>query len=159
MTSRPWHRSRLFWLGVLGLVLLIGAWGMSNFHGTQATMAGRHLVISEKGRLLWHHSPTNNPIRFLFTSEGADLFLSTSQWAIDSSEVLPEDRRWLPLPQIERMAALDQRFVILPYWLLTTSYLAIWLLSLTGWQRRKARRLKNLGDLALQYPTNQGLSH
>jgi hypothetical protein len=147
--TRPWYRSRLYWLGTLGFIFLLWAWCISNFQATKATIAGCHVVLSNKGRLLWCHATTHNPATLISTPEGNYIFFLNPPWNLISSNVPPADRRWLPPPHLSwaPLTPDSSRHLILPYWLLTAGYTVTWLLALTAWQRHKTRLLKSTATL------------
>jgi hypothetical protein len=157
---RPWYRSRLFWLGLPGLLFLCWAWNHSN-----STRVMTHLGPSSgwagsgHGNFLWFRVRTQGDeligldLRNGQASEepgGPEYFNSSSaKFAVSRfhttvTSPLSPAPPWFPVPhgRAERLAAGTSLFVSLPYWLLIAGYAALWLGGLACWQRRKVRLLK-----------------
>lgn len=129
MNPRPFYRSRIFWLGLPGLLFLLWGWkGCSE---------------SAKG-IAWRH---NDFAAFASTfsgeiSVGKDNGDGRSQ-GYRSWNVLVDQPDSGPLaPEIIRDPSVAGVLIDLPVWLLLVGYLVTWLLTLALWQRRKARLLK-----------------
>jgi hypothetical protein len=152
---RPWYRSRLFWLGLPGLLFLCWAWNRSN-----STRAITHLGPSSgwagsgHGNFLWFRVRTKGDeligldLRNGQASEEQYFNSSSPKYAVPrgstvTSPVSPAPP-WFPEPrwQAARLAAGTSLYASLPYWLLIVGYATLWLGGLAFWQRRKARLLK-----------------
>ena len=154
---RPWYRSRLFWLGIPGLLFLLWAWVESNVVRLKA-LVQPGFVWSSQGKLCWHEvdAATGGWEVTVDYREGTlsvsrqEEFVTaccfgTSRGFISRTPVMIAERRWFPPPRWEAVqldASSSYRLISLPYWLLTGGYAGVWLGGLAGWQRRKARLLK-----------------
>lgn len=153
---RPWHRSRLFWLGIPGLVFLLWAWGKSNVVRVETSLRpGR--ACSSQGKLFWYRVEADTDRLVTVDYAEGNLLVLPNEYIVTAccfpvprgftttEPVLPDHRRWFPPPRwrAEQLDALSYyRFVSLPYWLLTGGYAGVWLGGMGWWQRRKARLLK-----------------
>jgi hypothetical protein len=140
LTPRPFYRSRLFWLGLPGLIFLMWVW-----LGTRPyfvwTQKGYPSVIVLAGtdsgtyRLAWHRR-LSSAIQFsstglrtvTSTQEPGPLFPPAFGYQSDES------------PGIRRSTEIR-----LSHWLAVAIYLAVWLTACGLWQRRKRRLLENHG--------------
>lgn len=159
MILRPFYCSRLFWLGLPGLLFLFWAWDKSI-----STQAITHLgpscgwAGSGHGRFLWFRVRTHGDsllgldLRSGKASEepdGSVYYSSSAKYAVPlfqttvTSPIVPAPP-WFPAPhwRAERFAAGTSLFASLPYWLLIAGYAAVWLSGIGYWQRRKTRLLK-----------------
>jgi hypothetical protein len=151
---RPWYRSRLFWLGIPGLMFLLWAWAKS--HGTEMLTclgASGGWGGSGYGKLMWFRVETKGDalvgldLRNGQVCPQADTFF-TSAPALAAprfntsftSPLLPEPQ-WFPAPgwRSETVDAGSYLFLSLPYWLVTGLYGCAWVAGLVGWQWRKHR--------------------
>jgi hypothetical protein len=157
MMIHPWYRSRLFWLGLPGLVFLLWAWVNSNF--VRHTVFLRDSALnSTQGKLLWWGSDSDGTHDVLLDYRTGEVtvatigpgelymagcvFLTTGD--VDSEPVEPGEQSWFPVPRwqfVDLNAATWYRLIVLPYWLLTAGYAAILAFGLHRWQRRKLRLL------------------
>jgi hypothetical protein len=152
---RPWFRSRLFWLGIPGLLFLLWAWAKSNV--TEATTylgTGCGWASSGYGKVMWFSVETVGDeligldLRNGCASQGADAFFSSSPSLVVprfhtsfTSPLVPAPP-WFPAPggRSERLpTGSSYRLLSLPYWLVTGLYAGGWLAGLVGSQRRKVR--------------------
>ena len=154
---RPWYRSRLFWLGVPGLLFLLWAWGDSNRLGRRVFLQPGW-VYSTHGKLLWYCVQSDGSLRVAISLRDA------TATPVSAPAILPKvrhsaplrrfftstvpvrvsERRWLPPVRwtAERFNPRSSYYLLsVPYWLLTAGYASLWLAVLAGWQRRKARLL------------------
>jgi len=155
---RPWYRSRLFWLGLPGLLFLLWAWASSNFVRHILFLPGSELN-STQGKLLWWASDSDGTydVQLDYRTSGVTVvtigpgelyfagcvFLTTGD--VESQSVEPGDQCWFPalrLQSVDLNAATYYRLVALPYWLLTAGYAALLASGIHRWQRRKVRLLK-----------------
>jgi hypothetical protein len=135
---RPWYRSRLFWLGLPGLVFMLWLWlGDQSFDFGHTSITG----------------PNETTTRSIGASYGS-IFQATT---IDSYGVIPrtigfhgsglvreQPVNHVPLP---RFGIIREGFyggveyweIWLAWWVVISTYMAVWLGALAGWQRRKAR--------------------
>ncbi len=129
MTPRPFYRSRLFWLGLPGLVFLLWAWKGS--------------VGWSKG-LAWRH----NDFAAFTSTVGGQMIIGTDNgtsrdqgfkvWSLRTHH--PQEA--LIIPKIKREAAFAQIYIELPIALLVLLYLAAWSGFVCCWHRRKSRLLR-----------------
>ncbi|RYD33942.1 MAG: hypothetical protein EOP87_10105 [Verrucomicrobiaceae bacterium] len=134
MTSRSFHRSRLFWLGLPGLIFLAWVWLGTRPHffwmqkGTPAAIV---LLGTDSGsyRIAWtrrlspqiHFTVTGIRSRSS-TQDPAPLFPPAFSHLTDES------------PGIRRSSE-----VRIAHWLAVAIYLALWLTTCALWQHRKHR--------------------
>ncbi len=156
MHPRPFYRSRLFWLGLPGLVFLLWAWGRSNLLRTRMFLPPGW-VCSTQGKLLWYQPAEAEDRVVTVDYREGDLSMTPDEYFVTrncfppprghttTEPLLTTERRWFPPPR-SRSEPLDAdsgyRFFSLPYWMLTSSYLGVWLGGVCLWQRRKARLMK-----------------
>jgi hypothetical protein len=131
---RPWCRSRLFWLGLPGLLFLL--WGSVDWSAPRsftAQIGDFRLTIGSGAR--------TTRITCMTAPAG-------SGFAIAGRTGTPASDLISPLPQAVRLSKVDlprgSRFVSLKvaYWFLVLLYLPLWLGGLAGWQRHKRRLLQ-----------------
>jgi hypothetical protein len=128
---RSVYRSRLFWLGLPGLVFLLWAWWVAKGNMSLVGFSGPHdWVIGQLGGeviALWDFAgwPT---LRDFATSHGK---MSLDEAGREMGAMI-EWRREKP----------TRRLVFIPYLWVVLTYTAVWLLTLALWQRRKSRLLK-----------------
>ena len=133
---RPWYRSRLFLLGIPGLVFGVWAWGLMPTPSLSLSYStGRNQMIvapSEHKVIAIHQRPfpasATGPRGFRIYS-----YNLASVHAGNGTGV-PPAIRW-------RTRELDPgvvvRDVFIAYWAVVALYTAAWILALVGWQRRK----------------------
>ncbi len=131
MTPRPFYRSRLFWLGLPGLVFLLWAWWLSTGHYSGAGFGGgNNWVIGQMGGEVF--------AQWVSTS-GPDW----GEFGVEHREMTGEDAQ-----DVKEMFVFMNgcspafRAIFIPYYWPVIAYTATWLFSLALWQRRKSRRLK-----------------
>jgi hypothetical protein len=133
---RPWHRSRLFWLGLPGLVFML--W---------LAKARESLSLHHTG-ITGHRESTR---RSIGTSDGL-IYQATSRTSFavsgpeeigfhGSVEALDPERPtcYFPLRPFGIIRENEYREIWLAWWAAIPAYAAVWLGALAGWQRRKAR--------------------
>ena len=146
---RPWYCSRLFWLGVPGLVFLVWGWQAHPDRYNSAFMRlGDRTVLS----VVDH--PKAVQVSYIDYDRGKFAFPEVD---FDSGKIDPTERKdglVTPFPpailyEVETLKvesidyALGARHVpslALAYWFLIVLYLAVWVGSLLWWQHRKSRR-------------------
>lgn len=133
MKPRPFYRSRLFWLGLPGLVFLLWAWwvsmgsylyaGFEGIHGLAVRQMGGELCLTwdSDGWPDWRHFTTSH-----------------GRWSGGAGEVAAAKLMFTMMRENDPTS----RFVFIPYYWLVFAYIAGWLLTLALWQRRKSRILK-----------------
>ena len=164
--TRPFYRSRLFWLGVPGVVFLLWGWWDSERHYTEVSWVKPRSFVAayqHEGRIALlvteeTHSAAFRGPRIQFARED-DLPI----WRGGINEVLFEDdsefserfeaarsgpfpglfrRRWSfpywPSPSFAgSLPWLPYREWGADFWLVVSGYTALWLGTVAGWQRRK----------------------
>ncbi len=141
---RPWYRSRLFWLGLPGLVFLLWLW----------------LAKARQSFTFGHNAITG-------TAESTSRWISTSDGSIhqttykNSGTGWPPGFHWhgfhgsgagfdpgkpvtyFPLRPFGIIHATtyygEYREIRLAWWVVISAYTAVWLGAVACWQRRKAR--------------------
>ena len=152
---RPWHRSRLFWLGIPGLLFLLWAWRSSNLTCHQLTLGSWQLTSTQGKALAWS----------MQADIGHDLWLDYhtaevfTEWIAPNSPprapiivpmaaaypIPPDQQCWFPAAKwqaVDLNAGTYHRLLVLPYWLLAGGYAVGWTGVMVAWQRRKARLVK-----------------
>ncbi len=140
---RPWYRSRLFWLGLPGLVFLVWLWLAK---ADQVFAFGHHAITG----------PTESTLRYIGASEGSIYQITTSyhyglgarhgfHWRgfSDSGAGLAPTRGICfprPFAIIRRpLWRREHREIRLAWWAVISTYTAVWLGAFAFRQRRKAR--------------------
>jgi hypothetical protein len=156
---RPWYRSRLFWLGLPGLLFLLWAWVNSNFI--------RHILFlpdstldSTQGKLLWWASDSDGTHTVALDYRTSEVTVATldpgerfhsigcsffTTGDVASQPVEPGEECWFPAPRWQSAdlnAATYYRLAVVPYWLLAGGYAAMLAGGIHRWQRRKIRLLE-----------------
>ena len=162
MTPRPFYRSRLFLLGLPGLVFLFWMWWDSGGCYSQCLVGGGRsgpsliaaatvdggcvrlmaqadvLTVSPSG---WHFSFDRGQTRDRQFDRPRFL-----DWQIDKDEALGEDpaaAEWVPSPGATfPKPELKSVEVAVALWLMVLVYLCGLSLTMLWWQRRKSRLLK-----------------
>ena len=131
MTPRPFYRSRLFWLGLPGLVFLLWGWWLS---------MGNWSAASSRGSLGWGIAQSKGEVIVWWRSgEGPNW----KDFDAEHSEIPEKDASEIRNYIIfVRETEPGFRLVFFPYYWLVLAYTATWLLTLALWQRRKSRLLK-----------------
>lgn len=149
---RPWYRSRLFWLGIPGFLFLLWAWRSSNFTGHQLTL-GSWELYSTQGKVLAWSKQSDIENDFHLDYRTAEVFV---EWIAPNTPtrarmivplaaaypIPPGEQCWFAAPRWRSLTLNPNAFYrlrVLPYWLLTGGYAALWLGGLAAWQRRKER--------------------
>lgn len=131
-----WYRSRLFWLGLPGLLFLLSGWFLFPQTSTEIGWGWpdqQFWVGDRSGELVI--ASVQDP------SSGLSIgFLADGRFHLPPSEAMY-------FPGAVRREKLVFAPILLTtvsfgYWLLLLGYLAIWLPILAIWQRRKSRLLK-----------------
>jgi hypothetical protein len=143
---RPWYRSRLFWLGLPGLVFMLWLWlakAGQSFHFGHAKTTGAaemtYRVIGASAGSIFQNTSRSYyngslPLGFYWGGRG----LHGSGSGLDPDEPVT----YFPRPfGIIREARFQRegRKIQLAWWVVISTYMAVWLGALAGWQRRKAR--------------------
>jgi hypothetical protein len=136
---RPWYRSRLFWLGVPGLVFLVWGWWKS----------GSQMVRFDNG------INDSNPALALFFDEGCLMaswvYDSDSEWRLEAEQMgmfqqaSNHPNHWLSTRlgyELEQPGYRQYHEFYVPLWLSVAAYLCVWLGLIVSSQGRKARLLK-----------------
>lgn len=144
---RPWYRSRLFWLGLPGLVFMLWLWLAK---ADQVFAFGHHAITGSTGSTFRSISTSDGSInqttlRYNWVSRARRGF----HWRgfhHSGAGLAPEKITYFPRPfAIIRKTswpveeALVQREIRLAWWVVISAYTAVWLGAVAGWQRRKAR--------------------
>lgn len=131
---RPFYRSRLFWLGLPGMVFLLWGW----IAGINASLeyfqpATRYGVQAGHSKLSFYSS--NHPAEFFHYPAGTWDFRVHSE---ARGSLLAPGIVWVD----ERVLGYGARGIEIAAWTIFLTYIVIWMSSLAGWQRRKSRLLK-----------------
>lgn len=143
---RPWWRSRVFGMGVVGLLIVLSGWLMSSMNQTYA------VCWSKVDRVCFVRCESDAVWDFIML-EGYGLqkpstamrcgFRVPTHYSFDLSKA-----RWgMVAPQLIHQTATihypTSWYLRIPMWCMAFSYLALWSLTLICWQRRKARLMQS----------------
>ena len=120
-------RSRVFWLGVPGLVFLLSGWWISMGHSSQVAGGGVYQwwIGQVAGDVVMCWDPERWPDWGNFHAE--------------HDEISGEDaREWKTQLARIREVEPDYRYAVVPYYTLVLSYLAVWL-GFVVWRSQKYR--------------------
>jgi hypothetical protein len=146
MPSRPFYRSRLFWLGLPGLVFLLWLW-LENarddlfFGHTKITGP---VEASTRGIGSFDGSVYYVTIKTTFGVSGPEEvgFHASSEGGLEPNEPMTLFA-FPPFGIFQRKSeGHEYRNVMLAWWAVILTYSLAWLVTLAWWQRRKARLLK-----------------
>ncbi len=150
MTPRPFYRSRLFWLGLPGLVFLLWGWwdsGAYPSHLSWSTTSRTFWVGHENGGIVSGTINSTNP-----NNHGIPQGFKFRRWEANAPHIfswsLPQPLLWqhnvtnYSLPSISRNLGVETRRLEVAYWLAILIYLTPWIAALWWWQHRKSRLLK-----------------
>jgi hypothetical protein len=142
---RPWYRSRLFWLGLPGLVFMLWLW----LAKADQRFAFGHIAITGPGeetlRIIgtYNGSIRQTTIRYSNgTSTGWQRGFHWRGFHGSGASLAPEHVDYFPRPlEIIRGPLLGREpwGIRLAWWVVISAYTAVWLGAVAGWQRRKAR--------------------
>ena len=135
--TRPFYRSRLFWLGGPGMIFLLWVW----------------FVAQKEWTLVWTDRLSSTSLVYepgvvgiirTTMSPDYDVIYSDLGFQQLSNTVAPKDLEYFGWSlSWSTEAPFDPRIrtsrLSVPLWLLTPLYTACWLGSVLWWQRRKAR--------------------
>jgi len=137
---RPWYRSRLFLLGIPGLLFLLWAWLADPLPASSLTLttSAHRLNLDSRKRQFMIRREANRPDNFVIGGRQGTAASGTPRARFFPPAV---DHRTLdfsaPPDRQHRV-----NFLSIAYWFLLLLYLVAWSLLLLAWQRRKSRRLK-----------------
>ncbi len=131
MHPRPFYRSRLFWLGLLGLVFLLWGWWLSMEHYSFMGFGGApHWEVGQiRGELYAYWNSSGWPNLDYPHFEHQEMSME------EARNVRAELDLW---PGMEANLC----FVVIPYYWVVLACAGVWLLTLAWWQCRKSRLLK-----------------
>ncbi len=132
MSPRPFYRSRLFWLGLPGLVFLLWGWWLSMGYWSSVGFAG--------SRNSWGMGQVWGEVYAIWDWDGPPDWgnFGAGNWEVTREAVHEVKDSWAA--EMEWNPSL--RVVFIPCYWPALAYVATWLLTLAWWQRRKARILK-----------------
>lgn len=136
-TIRPWYRSRLFWLGVPGLVFLMWGWWKSGSqmvrfdNGISDSNPAVGLFFDESCLMIsWVFDPDSD---LHFELEEAGMFEQTSHHSIG----------WFSNRfgyELEQPGYRRFHLFYIPLWLAVAAYSVLWLGALLLWRRLQTKR-------------------
>ncbi len=131
MTPRPFYRSRLFWLGLPGLVFLLWGWWLSTGHWSGAGFAEPRA---------WGLGQIGGEVYGVWDAGGGPEWrnFNGGHRKVGAEDIAVVKRDWA---EAEEMGE-GFRYVFIPYYWPVLAYTATWLLTLAWWQRHKTRLLK-----------------
>jgi hypothetical protein len=155
---RPLYRSRLFWLGVPGLVFLLWVWWDSGGYVSFAAYErGNELRQVEVGRggVLWTYAfdpkPTGHAAVRPFRAERIELAkmgVETKGRRLDFSEAFKRERRMVSLPAFG--VKKEVHTVLLALWVIVLGYIAMWLGGVFAWRWWKVRVMRRLTEMGAE---------
>jgi hypothetical protein len=128
MNPRPFYRSRLFWLGLPGLVFLLWSWWDS---------VGENKGVAWTSGGVGTFAYISYSVIGVGTDSGGRHYEGLTPWKNGGLS-----KPAFPSPVILREPRADLISFEVPLWLLILLYLVAWPLTLGWWQRRKSRILK-----------------
>lgn len=153
----PFSRSRLFWVGLPGMVFLFWAWKDSSFHSTavhQYHFGKLSAIVHWQGGITLgqvQFSPPRESALFDLKQNRFGLYpanspitpasgLSFARYAPPNIEV---EREFFPSFQSGSLSTTSDFWsVFVPHGLLILAYSVLWVTAMLVWQRRKSRLLK-----------------
>lgn len=129
----PWYRSRLFWLGLPGLVFLLWGWLANSHSGYIGWLGGDHF------HTVGHHFGCVEFTRAVDLGMG---FEFGDQGLRNEHLVEPPNELWPPAFRFEHeVEPGTQRVstVRIADWAIVLAYILLWTAGQGRWQRRKAR--------------------
>jgi hypothetical protein len=140
----PFHRSRLFWLGLPGLVFLLWAWLGSPLNLRVRISIGDYILrVGGEDRALkvdWEVYGSGH-----LAAPGLRFYkggMYAGDIDTEGQRFFPKALRYDVRKYHYHLGVRSIPEVKLAYWFLLLFYMMIWLLVLTVWQRRKFRLLK-----------------
>ena len=135
---RPWYRSRLFWLGLPGLVFMLWAWGDSTRHVSSLSWASNVWGFYAR---TWGNSLELDLYHSVYPGMRSNL--DFYRWPLSRLST-PVEHPLFPAgvrfgTSHNASNGLTTRILVIALWLMITAYTAVWLGALACWQRRKAR--------------------
>ena len=148
---KSFWRSRLFWLGVSGLVFLMWAWADSMKRGSWVSIGWGPRVCSfsqdcSKIRIMGFNDPFDPKVRSGLHFDGGhyDLLVLVP----DLSEYQRSIGNWfgaaVPKHRVEHSNGEIKIYRRLAFWFVTAIYLSTWLGVTVTWQRWKGKKLKEV---------------
>ena len=148
MTPRPLHRSRLFWLGLPGLVFLLWGWWDSTHYRTifGRTTATGHVQVQSIGHMVMgievrgEGPPWSGSWAFLHLPETMVYADPKTGRMVNEYRVLP---RYVAYKNRVYSDGSSMRRVEVAYWFMVAVYGCAWVSACVVWQRRKRRLMHN----------------
>lgn len=140
---RPWYRSRLFWLGLPGLVFMLWAW----LAKADQSFDFGHTAITGSGKTTARGIGAGGGSVYQITYRNDyDLGLQPGfQWS-GFRESPDEPVTYIPLRPFTFIRKTvdpgEYREIRLAWWVVISAYTVIWLGAVAGWQRRSCRELE-----------------
>jgi hypothetical protein len=156
---RPFYRSRLFWLGLPGLVFLLWAWAQSNRSQTRVYLVPS-ILCSTQGKVFWHRLRVDHEHEAIvdyrrgkitvITVEPSGAFIircgfPVPRWHTVELPVKQGEQSWFPPVRWASHSINEDTgysYASIPYWLLTGTYCLTLSAGIWWWQRRKARFIR-----------------
>lgn len=136
MTPR-WYHSRLFWLGLTGLLMLCGAGKSFEGRISQAGWTGKDRAFGIIGNpdavVLVHVDPRHPDLAGLKSLTSG---FHTLSWDAGSTPTL-----WVPAVRLEREGSFTR--ITFAIWFILLLYSVVWFGGMVWWLRRKHRLMTN----------------
>lgn len=155
MKMRPCYKSRLFRLGVPGLVFLLWVWWDSGRYMSAVSWDGSNgnqRLLVHRGEVEWRRIRDNS-----FGSVGAGFAMKRDpEWEFDENGVLRELNRQFDLPKalmwapdVYELGRLRREIldVSVALWVVVLGYGMMWLGAVIAWERRQARERRCLTEM------------
>ena len=149
---RRFYKSRLFWLGVPGLVFLLWVWWDSGRYESS-------VYWSEKKWEVFAGVYGGKAHFCLSWALGGTVFMEVHdadrvEWGMAKGDVNPRARRFDFVEgfALETDSSADYRSFDLQVglWMIVASYVALWLGAVVVWERRKMRVMRDLTDSVME---------
>ena len=144
--ARPWHRSRLFWLGLPGILFLLWAWFLLDDYWLVrwTRQFGSTQIACQAGAIVLTHSTIEIPPPD--SQVTVDPYPPSAQgFTQQTGPVSRAHRKYFTWPLEHKVVPTfagapnyHSRQITLPFWFLVPVYLAAWLTTLYFWQRRRS---------------------
>ncbi len=125
------YRSRLFWLGLPGLVFLLWAWWVSMGHISQARFG--YVPV-------WVIGQSAGEVFVFWNASGFPDWRDFH--ALHEKMSMEDASEWRRSLEVLESRVVGFRYVLFPHYAVVLAYAPAWLLTLAWWQRRKSRLLK-----------------
>lgn len=138
---RPWYRSRLFWLGLPGMLFLVWlSWIFPPRIVTRTGPSGVHQLYAYGSTLMFCSEPC-------LASPG--WHVSAPQTGLE--EIVPQGGPWVKWDRLVEPAGLSGTphvdYIFIRSWLPAAAYAVVWVAVVASWQRYKCGRMRRAAEV------------